>query len=494
MNFDFLKDKQLDYIYKNCEKAEKQANMYPDSSLVSSRKAAEALAKLIYMRAYSEEMARMTFDDVLKSQELRKFLKSRNLLNAFYNIKQKGNIGAHPQDVDPSSEDAIEILKDLHFVTGEVAKKLGLISNYPRFDNDVKAFVDIETVDEEDLNEQVEKMYAEFVLRYEEEKRNERLEESDTRYAVEGLVDMHEHISFNSKPKHRSTIKLIQEYISFLFRMSKERNKKRESDLYSRVYLDVSIIMNNNDQYSSDENMFEIGINMLELADSFEINIRAKGNFKEYYDVNFEGGTSFVMVDSESIWKGSGIYDELLSCKRREDFIYKQTTIYPDGGVINCKKIENGKDYVLSDLMATSSPDILISHPLDSWFSWNPHIRMTFDRERFSKQFEMIKESARRHLPSYQLEDCEREWLDEEEDFLLDFPQKMDSFQSLQDYLDEINEALYEFDDLDDFDFYMGTSKMGEEYPDVLWVSENNFAVASVEWINDEFKVIGCEF
>ena len=215
MNFNFLKDKKLDYVYKNCEKAEAQANLYPDSSLVSSRKAAEALAKFIFKRAYSEEMVRMTFDDVLKNREFRRFLNNRNILNSFYNIKQKGNRGAHPQDVDPTSEDALEVLEDLHYVTGEIALKLGLISSYPRFDNNIESYMNVEDIDEDNLNEQVEKMYSAFVMRYEEDMLNSRLESLDdkdfVRYAIEGVVDMHEYLVFDSKPKSKAVVKLVQE-------------------------------------------------------------------------------------------------------------------------------------------------------------------------------------------------------------------------------------------------------------------------------------------
>ena len=280
--------------------------------------------------------------------------------------------------------------------------------------------------------------------------------------------------------------------------MSEERGKGRVSDKYKQVVLDVSIVINESDYYSISESkeLFEIGIKMLSLTDDcFEIDIQVKGVLKEYFiRTSDDEEIERYLIDSDSIWQGSGLYDKLLSFKRKESFTYKQTVIYPDAGVINCKKIENGKDFTLSDLLELASPEILITHPKDSWIAWNPCMRMTFDRERFSKQFEMIEEAAKRHLPPHQLKYCEREWLEEEEDILLDFPQRIDNLQSLQDYLDEINATLYEFEDLDDFDFFMGSSVMGEDYPYVLWVSEKSFAIASVNWINDELKVTGREF
>ena len=78
---------------------------------------------------------------------------------------------------------------------------------------------------------------------------------------------------------------------------------------------------------------------------------------------------------------------------------------------------------------------------------------------------------------------------------LIDFPQILENLNDLQNYLDDINEVLYEFEDFDDFDCYITyLLSSGADCPAAMWISECGFAVATIACLDDEFKVNGTLF
>ena len=500
MNFDFMKSiKSLSFIYKNCNNAEELAKSYPDQSLVASRKGAEALARLIYMEAHTEEMERMTFDAVLKDQAVRRFIRRRDILDAFYNIKQKGNAGAHADEREVlTPEDAIDVLWDLHFVTGEIAIKMGLVEDYPEFDENIRQFPEARALEDENLIARVKEMYLAFEEAYKEEKLINSLEESDIRYAVTGIVDMREHLCFDQGIKYQSTARYIQEYLSFLVQMAQERSAVNMPDLYDPVVFNATLILNNADKYSSENiEQFVKGINAISSSVPFMLDLHVNGNLREYYEAENESGEVWLnMINSNSVWNGTGMYEELLSKKHKEGFVYKQVAIYLDAGEINCLKIEDGKDYSLTDLLERSTTNILSDHPLDSWFAWMPSIHIEFDQNKYPKQIDRFVDAARKHMAPYYPDQNEKDWIDIDEDEVrIEFPQILDDLNDLQSYLDDINEAIYEFDDLDDFEWYIiRLLSTGANCPSTMWISEVEFAVATIDWLDDEIKVIGTLF
>ena len=500
MNFDFLKSiKSLSFIYKYCNNAEELAKSYPDESLVASRKGAEALARFIYMEAHAEEMERMTFDAVLRDQAVRRFIRRRDILDAFYNVKQKGNAGAHADESEVlTSEDAIDVLWDLHFITGEMAIKMGLVEDYPDFDENIGQFPEARALEDEDLIARVKEMYLAFETAYKEQELIDHLEESTTRYAVTGIVDMREHLCFEHGVIHQSTARYIQEYLSFLVQMSQERSPENMPDLDEPVVFNATLTLNNTDTYSSKniEDFFK-GINAISTSTAILLDIYVKGNLKEYYEAEDEYGTVWSnMIDSNSVWNGTGMYEELLSKKHREKFEYKQVSIYSSAGEINCLKIEDGKDYSLTDLLERSTTKILSDHPMDNWFAWSPSIHIEFDQNKYPRQIDSLADVARKHMAPLYPDQDEKDWIDVDEDeVLIDFPQILENLNDLQNYLDDINEVLYEFDDFDNFDCYITyLLSAGVECPAAMWISECGFAVATIAWLDDEFKVVGTLF
>ena len=71
---------------------------------------------------------------------VREFIHNRHVMNVFHFIRKGGNKAVHG-DEEESPEEAIDVLK-VHFVTGETACMLGLIENYPAFEEHVAFFAE----------------------------------------------------------------------------------------------------------------------------------------------------------------------------------------------------------------------------------------------------------------------------------------------------------------------------------------------------------------
>ena len=139
MNFEFLKGlRGFGAVYENCSNAEKLALTMPMQSMFTSRKSAELLARLVYLAAHGERMEELSFAEILSDPVVRRYI-NRDVMDAFHYIRKSGNRAAHADDRE-SPEDAIAVLQDLHYVAGETARRLGLIRNYPYFEDRIEVF------------------------------------------------------------------------------------------------------------------------------------------------------------------------------------------------------------------------------------------------------------------------------------------------------------------------------------------------------------------
>ena len=173
MNFEFLKDlRGLNYVYENCSNAEKLAMTMPVQSVFTARKSAELLAKFIFLAAHNEQMETMNFVDILDDPAVREFIDDRKVMNAFHYIRKSGNRAVHGDDQE-TAEDAIEVLEDLHFVAGETACMLGLIDDYPIFNDKISAYPEAKYVDDNDIEEKAQKLFLDYVEKYDAQKERE---------------------------------------------------------------------------------------------------------------------------------------------------------------------------------------------------------------------------------------------------------------------------------------------------------------------------------
>ena len=456
MNFDFLKDLcGLGDIYEDCTNAEKLAISMPVQSLFTSRRSAEQLAKFIYMTAHKEEMEGLTFMDILSDDTFRRFIRNRDVMDAFHYIRKNGNRAVHGESQE-SSEQAIDVLQDLHFVVGETACILGLINDYPQFDANVKEYPDGKLETEEDINKKAMQMFQEYANQYNAEKERENYyspsDEELYEYMIEGIVDMHEYLSFDHKPKHVEAVEFILGYIELLCRLALERHPELadELDLLDPVTVDIKVLIDGEKEYTLD--FMDVLLlkekeikNELVNANSFVIDIRSKGNLREIYYDDIDEKWKHGMLQKDKLWDGSGMLDKLESFKRRERFSYYKLQYVPNSGNITAAAIINGKSKELQDLFSEE----IMAHPemeLDC-DGFRIYVNGEKPLPEYPELYKELKAIVRNNVYEPQLQFCEEAWdpddLDYEEDCIIPFVQiKGSTVRSYQTFLDELNHAL----------------------------------------------------
>lgn len=484
MNFEFLKNlRGLSYIYENCSNAEKLAITMPMQSVITSRKSAELLAKFIYLAAHNQDMADLSFADILSDITVRKFINSRTVMDAFHYIRKCGNRAVHGNDQE-SSEDAITVLEDLHYVAGETACILGLIDDYPTFEDQIKEFPNAQYYDEEDIQRKARNMFLQYVEAFDAQAERDRylsMQDYDwLSYSIEGIVEMHEYLEFKSFPKHKTLIEYIQNYLGTLLRLSIERSPEKTVRADDVVALDAKLMIDGKSYLSSDTKAFEVALTeKLPKATTVIVDCICNGNLREYFnDESNENGDGRVnMILKESVWTGSGMLDMLQSYKRRNSFIYKLSIFYPNSGESYYGKILNGREI---DVIASGTPDIIEKESDEEWWSWDLHLWADFDYEKHPDVLSRLKTIIRRMLPETEVPYCEELWEEGNSCALCCGIQwNCKSLKDVQAFLDEINKELLPIRDEVD----AGGSG--------TWEIRKEFAVATWTWTEAGFKILG---
>lgn len=487
MNFDFLKgSRELGYIYENCSNAEKLVKTMPVQSIFTSRKSAELLAKLIYMAAYNQQMEDLSFADILADRTVRQFIRNRDVLDAFHFIRKSGNRAVHG-DEHWDVEDALDVLADLHYITGETACKLGLIQNYPKFDEDIDVYPNAQYVEEERIAEKAQEMFAAYITEYNAAADRGKYEFPSTDelidYAICGRVEMHERISFEHAPRQTSLITYIQEYFTHLHRLSVQRTKENVSDqdntvtLYAELSLPGDIVFSTNDI----EPFLQAISQQLPVSDGFMLDINCCGNLREFFTFTYSDGEEECnLLEKDSPWAGAGMLDKMEYFKRRDRFEYKISVFYPDNGEFLFHKILNGKAF---DIVEHYSEEIVCKQFDDEWWSWNLDLWADFDFDEHPDILNKLRDIIRSSIPKSEINYCEDAWGDGEDQILCNCVQwNTLSLKEIQEFLDRLNEILLPIkDELD---------AGGSGY----WTVEKEFAVATWDWFEDGFKIVGCQY
>ena len=488
MNFDFLKELEgLNKIYGICSNAEKLTRTMPNLSMIASRRSAELLAKVLYMQAYRGKMENMKFADILCDYTFKKYINDRGVINAFHDIRKKGNKAVHEEEFE-DDECAMDILRELHYVTGESAKKLGLIKDYPEFDENIKAYQnenlseeDIK-LSEEDINKRAMDMFMEYVAQKEKLEQLEALtqlesDEASFNNSLEGNAVFHEYIEFKKRPLYPIVIDTIIKYINFLVRIA-NRECDTEMGTYdgsNRVELEITI--DSSKYFLNNDNFSDTVIRKLLFANSFSIDIRFTGVLREFFIVsNDKGNEAINLVERDPIWKGAGLYDKMLSFKRREKFVYKLAILYLDSGEEAYYKIENSKECEILD----SHDETLISKVFsdDCWTSEDLNLAVYFDFEKYPQILEKLRKALEDFLPDYAEDMRDNFWdYDENQVICADLALKTDTLGDIQDFIDNINKIIEPIKDEVDCgaDGYLRLCK--------------NFGLATWEWTYDGFKI-----
>ena len=136
MNFTYLENKHdFTVLFGYCSECELFVHNRPDISITAARKAMEYMVKLLYGAQINPDIRGLTMFDMLSDYDFMDYMDNRSLLDAIHYIRKKGNQAVHEGNMN--AQDAVLVLEKLHFVTGEICIKMGIIESYLPFNPDI---------------------------------------------------------------------------------------------------------------------------------------------------------------------------------------------------------------------------------------------------------------------------------------------------------------------------------------------------------------------
>lgn len=134
-NFDFLSN-LMDFkeLYGYCTTSEDFVLSRPDISASYSRKALEYIVKSVYQLKLNY-VPEGTLFDLIDNVIFSSFIADQETLASLHFIRRIGNSAIHNQKVN--SRQSMECLENLHFIVGEILKKLKVIKGYSTFDKSI---------------------------------------------------------------------------------------------------------------------------------------------------------------------------------------------------------------------------------------------------------------------------------------------------------------------------------------------------------------------
>lgn len=465
MNFEFMKGLgSLDKAFGSCVNAEELALSKPDLSMISSRKSAEVLAKFVFLVAHSEDVGFYSFADVLADSVVKRYLNSTAVLDAFHFIRKKGNAAVHTLEVE-SADTAIAVLQRLHFVAGEVAKRMGLVSSYPKFNAEVVRN-DNAQLDDVNVDVLTQEMYDDYVLS---KKRVERLMSEFKDLCapyniIPGMVDLNECIEFRCKPQQQSTITYVQEHFAYI---AMQALKARYGILEEKdiAYSAELAVYGANGYVTTDPIAVVNGI-MCDLpnAEGFKV-------------------TSLYYGPSLAPWFDDAIREEFRKTVEKigqcEQFNYTVFEFLYDHGCGGSNRYENGQ-WVTEKLPRTT--DIIDRDFGKDWWCWNLDLYVDFDYEAHPEILADLQQAVRRHIPADQVQYCEDAWEDDDVGILINsITWQPRTLRVVQDFLDEVNAILRPIQ-----------SECKGSSGDCGWFQTGApFAEANWDWTDDGFIIKG---
>ncbi|NCC87847.1 MAG: DUF4145 domain-containing protein [Clostridia bacterium] len=141
VNFEYIKQLSgFESLYNCCCESECFTFQNADISVSLARKAMEYIVKMLYGSVISTDINGLTMFDMLSDPAFVIYIDDRPLLDAIHYIRKLGNQAVHQGNLTKS--DAVEVLKQLHYVTGEVCVFFDLIEEYPTFNENIESNID----------------------------------------------------------------------------------------------------------------------------------------------------------------------------------------------------------------------------------------------------------------------------------------------------------------------------------------------------------------
>lgn len=439
MNFEFIKDLQyLHNMYDCCTNAELLVNSMPDNSLISSRKSAEAFARLIYERVHHEKSYSMNFINILKDRALEKYINNADVMNAFNRIRKKGNDTAHTL-VKRTIDEAMSVLKDLHFICGTIAKKLNLIKDYPPFNSNIKTTQNVIPMKIEDIDEASRRMLEEYIREYirEESKLDYRMNELkewiNPIQFIPSYMCIHEFLSFDHKPVQQSTMSQIQNHFLTLMLAAK---KSEESDYFSGISLSLQMKLSieGSKTYTTTQLSDVLyGIRYdLPNAERFSI------------ESTYEGGNPSFVEDPQTALEHLWLFEEI---GERESFTYIDYEFHANSNGYSMSVYKDGKR-INPEILSTT--DILDKQYESNWIGNEENVVIQYDFLNYPNVLKALKEVVYRYLPEKEQVEFERR-IEENDPDLFEISAAFDymplyfdckKLGQMQKFFDEINAVI----------------------------------------------------
>ncbi len=503
MNFNFLKGlKGLDTVYKPCTDAEELVKSKPYLSLIAARKSAELLAKFVYMAAHASELQNLTFADILADYQVRNFINDRHVMDAFHYIRKTGNAAVHG-DQEAKPEIALSVLQNLHYVAGETAMDLALITSYPDFDDNIEEHPDAVFDENIQITEKAMAMFMEYIEKHERDNQG-RLVTFNYRnpahrdYMLHGRVDMHERIEFDHQPYYQSTLEYLQRYVQFMSDMAYERSDI--ADLCTSGTFRIAITIDGEPAYvSGDNGLNDVLYHRLPSANRFTIDCNVHANLRSFYE-NPDPEAATNAINEDDLWQGRGMADQLEAMKRKEKFIYKAVFRYPDDDShTEFALIRHGKSYDVEDLCKVG---ISLKAENCAFYGDGMSMHAEFDYKAHPEIVQQLREAVRAYLPEDEMEYVEETWVDNEEEgdfgYLLSgncLPDK--DLSKAQQFVDAINRILTPI--ADQCTIHMNHSIWSNREAadpaipqlDHCFYDPERFGVAAFVWEDQKLKLVG---
>jgi hypothetical protein len=468
MNFDFIRELDgLNRAFDSCSNAEELAISMPDLSMIASRKSAEVLAKFVYLVSHSAEAEELSFADILSNDVVKRYL-NRNILDAFHFIRRNGNVAVHTLE-NKTSKESLDVLKNLHYAFGEVAKRMRLINQYPQFNSNIVAndFAQLEDVD---INALAKDAYVDYLNC---QNRVERLRiQFANKYAririIPGLVDLNEIIEFKAQPLSKETVSLVQEHFGFLAMYALNAMQESSTDSEDKIAYSAELIIYGENGYATR--------NPVKFAEGVLYDLPNAEGFKI---------VSHYQGPSIASWFNEEVREEFRSVVSKmgktEMFTYSVFEFLYNHGAGGCAKFEDGK---WIDLSQQFSNDIIDRDFGQDWWCWNVDLCIEFDFKKHENILKTLQDTVRKHIPADQIQYCENVWEDGEEQILLnsiDWTPR--TLRPIQTFLDEINAILNPI--ISECDGWSGD--LG------LYQIHGPFAVADIVWTDKGFMIKSVE-
>lgn len=435
MNFEFIKDLQyLHNMYDCCTNAELLVNSMPDNSLISSRKSAEAFARLIYERVHHEKSYSMNFINILKDRALEKYINNADVMNAFNRIRKKGNDTAHTL-VKRTIDEAMSVLKDLHFICGTIAKKLNLIKDYPPFNSNIKTTQNVIPMKIEDIDEASRRMLEEYIR--EESKLDYRMNELkewiNPIQFIPSYMCIHEFLSFDHKPVQQSTMSQIQNHFLALMIAAK---KSEESDYFSgsSLFFQMKLSIEGSKTYTTTQLSDVLyGIRYdLPNAERFSI------------ESTYEGGNPSFVEDPQTAFELLWLFEKM---GEKESFTYIDYEFHANSNGYSMSVYKNGKR-INPKILSTT--DILDKQYESNWIGNEENVVIQYDFLNYPNVLKALKEVVYRYLPEKEQVEFERR-IEENDPDLFEISAAFDymplyfdckKLGQMQKFFDEINAVI----------------------------------------------------